>query len=280
MMRLQGATVLLTGASGGIGSALCAQLLERGATVLAVGRDPRRLQALASWTRNGAVVPVVADLATGEGREQVRLAAERHGPSILVLGHAQSAFGLFEEQTEAQLQALLQTNLVAPMLLVRSLLPLLERQPESAVVAIGSTFGSLGFPGFSAYSAGKFGLRGLMESLSREYADRPVRFQYLSPRATRTPFNSAGVEALNRELKTAQDEPEQVAAALVRAIETGQRRLQLGWPEKLFARLNGALPSLVDGSLRKQLPLIRRHARGQARATHEAGAFHEAIENR
>jgi hypothetical protein len=51
-----------------------------------------------------------------------------------------------------------------------------------------------------------------------------------------------------------------VAGQLVRAIERGDLRRQLGWPEKLFARLNGALPALVDRSLRAQLAIIRRHA--------------------
>ncbi|KRG68601.1 SDR family oxidoreductase [Pseudoxanthomonas dokdonensis] len=259
-MRLHGKQVVLTGASGGIGSALCAQLVKRGATVLAVGRSRERLQRLAMQAPSGQVVPVVADLASAEGRQHLREQAQAHTPSSLILAHAQSAFGMFEGQSEADLQRLLETNLTAPMLLLNALLPILQRQPQASVVAIGSTFGSLGFPGFSAYSASKFGLRGLFEALAREYADRPVEFLYLSPRATRTPFNNAAVEALNHELKVAQDDPEVVAASLADAIERGDRRLQIGWPEKLFARINGVLPSLVDGSLRKQLAVVRRHA--------------------
>lgn len=100
-----------------------------------------------------------------------------------------------------------------------------------------------------------------MEGLAREYADSDLRFQYLSPRATRTAFNTPAVEAMNREMKVAQDDPAAVAAQLVDAIAAGRRRLQIGWPEKLFARLNGALPGLVDRSLRAQLSIVRRHAR-------------------
>jgi short-subunit dehydrogenase len=263
MNALDGRTVLLTGASGGIGSALCDALVAAGARVVAVGRDEDRLRAVAARHEPGRIVTVIADLADAEG--PVRLAATvsqlQPTPSVLVLAHAQGAFGLFEQQSPQALQSLLNTNLVASMTLIHALLPMLRAHPQASVVAIGSTFGSLAFPGFAAYSASKFGLRGLMEGLAREHADTPLRFQYLSPRATRTAFNTPQVEAMNREMKVAQDEPVDVAAQLVAAIASGRRRMQIGWPEKLFARINGALPGLVDRNLAAQLPIVRRHAR-------------------
>lgn len=263
MIALSGRTVLLTGASGGIGSALCDALVGAGARVVAVARNEDRLQPLVQ--RHGAdrVIALAADLASDGGRAHVVMRASRidPSPSVLVLAHAQSAFGLFEDQSSESLQALVETNLVGPMQLIHALLPMLRRHERAAVVAVGSTFGSLAFPGFAAYSATKFGLRGLMEGLSREYADTGLQFQFLSPRATRTAFNSPQVEAMNREMKVAQDEPADVAARLVAAIADGRPRMQLGWPEKLFARINGALPGLVDRNLRSQLSIVRRHAR-------------------
>lgn len=269
--------MILTGATGGIGSALCAELIAAGARVVAVGRNPKTVGMLAARFPDGRVVPAIADLATANGREHV---AEIAGgmqptPSVLVLGHAQSAFGLFEQQSDKAIESLVQTNLIGSMLLIRQLIPVLQGQGDATVVLIGSTFGSLAFPGFAAYSASKFALRGLAEALSREYADTGLRFQYLSPRATRTGFNSDAVDALNAELKTPVDAPADVARQLVAAIIRGRRRVQLGWPEKLFVRLNGLLPGLVDRSLRSQLPAIRRHAGNESYLpeeipTHEA----------
>jgi short-subunit dehydrogenase len=274
-MELKGATVLLTGASGGIGSALCDELVAAGARVLAVGRDADRLSALARRHAAGQVVSFRADIATEAGRAELLARARelQPMPSLLVLAHAQGAFGLFAEQDDARLRQMLETNLVSPMLLVRAALPMLQAHAHSAVVAIGSTFGSLAFPGFAGYSASKFGLRGLMEGLSREFADQPIRFQYLAPRATRTSFNPPAVEALNRDTRVAMDEPADVARALVAAIVRGDKRLQIGWPEKLFARLNGVFPALVDRNLESQLPLIHRHARAH-------GVNPPALENR
>jgi short-subunit dehydrogenase len=250
MNPLDGRTVLLTGASGGIGAALCDALVAAGARAVAARHGP------------GRIVTMIADLADAEGPTRLAAAAAQlqPTPSVLVLAHAQGAFGLFEQQSPQALQSLLNTNLVASMTLIHALLPMLRAHPQASVVAIGSTFGSLAFPGFAAYSASKFGLRGLMEGLAREHADT-LRFQYLSPRATRTAFNTPQVEAMNREMKVAQDDPVDVAAQLVAAIASGRRRLQIGWPEKLFARINGVLPGLVDRNLAAQLPIVRRHAR-------------------
>lgn len=277
-MKLTGRTVILTGASGGIGAPLCAALIKAGAHVLAVGRDEGRLQSLAQQMHAGAMQWVAADVATSEGQARILQAAQamRPTPSVLVLAHAQSAFGMFEEQEPEVMARLLQTNLVAPMLLIRKLLPLLKTHEHASVAVLGSTFGSLAFPGFAAYSASKFGLRGLTEALAREYADTCVRFQYLSPRATRTPFNTPAVDALNDELKVASDAPADVARQLIQALERGTTRLQLGWPEKLFARLNALVPGLVDRNLRTSLPIIQRHAR-RPRPTLPENAHHETI---
>ena len=266
MNGVAGRGVLLTGASGGIGQCLALRLAEAGATVYAVGRRADALHALAARARPGAIRPVVADLATADGIDAVRRAAAA-APipvSLLILGAADSRFGLFEHSSVVDVQAQVATNLVAPMLLVRALLPCLMRLPEAGVVGIGSTFGSLGYPGFAAYSASKFGLRGFLEALAREHVDTPLRVQYLSPRATRTALNSVAVDAMNAELGVAVDDADHVAVALLEAIQAGTRRRQLGWPERLFARLNGLLPELVDRALAKQLPTVRRFARAAA----------------
>ena len=147
------------------------------------------------------------------------------------------------------------------MLLVQALLPLLHREPQAAVVNIGSTFGSIGHPGFSAYCASKFGLRGFSEALARELADTGIVVSYLAPRATQTDLNSAAVVDFNHAAGNAVDPPAVVAAAVLDMLRTGQTRRWLGWPERFFAWLNQAFPSLVDRALRSQLGLIKSHAK-------------------
>jgi short-subunit dehydrogenase len=155
---------------------------------------------------------------------------------------------------------MVQTNMLSPMLLCQSLVPLLKQREQAAIVNIGSIFGSIGHPGFTAYCATKFGLRGFTEALQRELADSSVRVSYLAPRATRTDLNSEAVTALNEALGNATDTPEHVAAELMRVLGQKRRQRYMGWPESLFVRLNGLFPGLVHNALTRKLHIIRQHA--------------------
>ena len=270
-MKIKDAYVLITGATGGIGGALALACLSRGARVLATGRSQEKLLKLVR--RAGANADrldwVSAELDSAEGREQLlrAVAARASAPTLLIHAAACNQLGLFSAQAEADIERMFALNVLAPLALTRALLPKLLMHDQSAVVAIGSTFGSIGYPGFAAYSATKFALRGAFESLSREYADSRVRFQWISPRATDTEMNDARSQALNRELGVRVDSVDSVSQQVLQSIESGERRRQLGWPEKLFARLNGVFPELVDRALRAQLPTIRRHAASAAPIT-------------
>ena len=169
-------------------------------------------------------------------------------------------FGMLDEVDDAAIERMFAINAIAPMQLTRALLPTLRSQPMSAILNIGSVFGSLGYPGFTAYSATQFALRGFTEALRRELADAKIGVHYFAPRATKTGMNAAAVDRMNAELKVAMDPPAQVAAAACAMLEAGKASAVFGWPEKLFVRINALLPGVVDGSLRKQLPVIRRHA--------------------
>ncbi|AOE86601.1 SDR family oxidoreductase [Pseudomonas sp. TCU-HL1] len=257
-MRLTDCRVLLTGASGGIGLALAEQLCMRGAQVLAVSRHPETLARLRqrhpqqlSW--------VGADLRQAHGRQQVLEAARGMGGiNVLVNAAGVNAFAMLEQVDEGQIEDMLALNVTATLQLTRTLLPVLRQQSHGLVVNVGSIYGSIGYPGYAVYCASKFALRGFSEALRRELADTPVNVLYVAPRATRTSMNSQAAMALNAELKVGVDEPEQVASAVIAAIEKDLSELYLGWPEKFFVRLNGMLPGIVDRALHKQLPIIRR----------------------
>ena len=256
---------LITGASGGIGRALAQELHGRGASVLLVGRNAQALEGAAQefGGRSARVDWCAADLATAEGRARVVEATSRWGGSginVLVNNAGRGDFGMLDELDDAAIERLFAINAIAPMQLTRALLPKLRAQPAGAILNIGSVFGSLGYPGFTAYSATKFALRGFTEALRRELADSKVGVHYFAPRATRTGMNAPAVDRMNAELKVAMDPPAAVAAAACAMLEAGKTSTVFGWPEKLFVRINALLPGVVDGSLRKQLPVIRRHA--------------------
>ncbi|MCM2318922.1 MAG: SDR family oxidoreductase [Pseudomonas sp.] len=262
-MQLSECRVLLTGATGGIGQLLAERLCAGGARVLLVGRQATRLEQLVAQC-HGRAEGVCADITASAGREAVLQAAWRFGGINLLINAAGiNHFSMLEQHDEEALAALVQLNVTATLQLTHRLLPMLREQDQALVVNIGSTFGSIGYPGFSAYCASKFALRGFSEALRRELADTRVKVMYIAPRATRTSMNEQSVVAMNDELKVAMDAPALVAAAVVAAIGRESEELYLGWPEKLFVRLNSLLPRVVDQALRKQLPIIQRFARNK-----------------
>lgn len=263
-MKPSDCRALVTGASGGIGRAIADELCGQGARLLVVGRSRERLDALAARFP-GRIEVVQADLATPAGRDAVAAAAGRFGDvNCLVNAAGVNRFGLLEQQDEAEIAALVTVNITATLQLTRRLLPELRRRDRALVVNIGSTFGSIGYAGFTTYCASKFALRGFSEALRRELADTRVGVLYIAPRATRTAMNSSDVVAMNDALKLAMDDPRAVAAAVVCAVRAEREEVFLGWPERFFVRLNGLLPRQVDHALRRQLPIIKRFARSRS----------------
>ena len=266
-MRLDGKTVLITGASGGIGCLLAEQLAATGANLLLAGRNEEALAATATRLRatgTAHVSVITADLCDAAGRNTLtqHCLTLPQGLFGLINNAGSNHFAWLENQSEQELQQQITLNLLAPILLTRALLPALQRAPTARILNVGSTFGSIGHPGYSAYCASKFGLRGFTEALRRELADTHVQVMYVAPRATATSLNANNVVALNRELGNAMDPPTQVALEIAKVFLAGEpAQCFLGFPEKLFARINQVFPAIVDAALRKQLPVIRRFAR-------------------
>jgi short-subunit dehydrogenase len=261
---------LITGGAGGIGGAIADELLTRGASVLLVDRDAVALErAVHRLARFGdRVGTLAADLTIAVDRQRItsEAAAWRGGINVLVNNAGINHFRMFEDQPPDQLDLAVSINVLAPIHLCHSLLPHLKRQAEACILNTGSVFGAIGYPGYTVYSATKFAVRGFTEALRRELVDTSVRVHYVAPRATRTGINTSAVERMNEELGVAMDPPDVVARAVCDMLAGGGAEAVIGWPEKLFARVNSLLPRLVDGALRKQLPVIRRYA-GEGAAT-------------
>jgi short-subunit dehydrogenase len=258
-MKLAQARALVTGASGGIGAAVVAEIVRNGGKVLITGRDEESLQRLArALDREGETIAVLAaDVTRAGDRRKIVDAACRYGVNVLINNAGVASFGMFSDASGEDVEHAFAVNVLAPMHLCKDLLPHLRRQQRAHIVNIGSVFGAIGYPGHATYSATKFALRGFSEALRRELGNTNVRLHYLAPRATRTKFNCSAVEALNAKFGVAMDAPERVALAVRHMLEAEQADAVIGWPEKLFVRINAVLPGLVDRALAKQLPAIR-----------------------
>lgn len=260
-MNLHGKSILLTGATGGIGAEVALALSQAGARLLLTGRDPNKLVALLARLSGSGHLALAADLANADDRAKLVAKAQRMPINILINLAGTNEFSLLTDTSEGSIAQQLDMNLLAPITLCHDLAVHLAAQSESAIVNVGSILGSIGVAGSSVYCASKFGLRGFSEALRREYADTPLQVFYVAPRATDTAMNSAQVRQMNTELGTATDSPQQVASLIVETLQQDRRVRYFGWPERLFVRLNALFPALVDRALLKQLPIIRSYAK-------------------
>ncbi len=258
-MPLNQARILLTGATGGLGQELARQLHAQGAYLLLTGRDTELLGTLQkSLGKNVDVAH--ADLNRGDGIANLAQVARTADINLLINNAGASAFDLFENQPWPTVDQVLLTCLHAPIHLTHTLLPWLRLQPQAAIVNIGSSFGSIPFPGFVAYSAAKSGLKGFSQALRRELYDTHVSVIHISPRAIRTALNNAKVIALNHALNSTIDEASSVAEQILDALIRNVPEVHIGFPESLIAKLNGSFPGLIDRALGSKLPMVKQHA--------------------
>lgn len=263
-MNFTDKVILITGAAGGIGSCTARRLGSLGSRLILTDVSAGPLSALAREleARGIQALPVVADISDPHDRARLVGVSSELGLGMLVNIAGINPFGLFPEQSDADIEKTFAINTVAPIALCRALVPLLERHEDAHIVNVGSIFGSLAYPGFALYSASKFAIRGFTEALRRELSDTSIQVHYVAPRATRTALSTDRISAMNAQLRVATDDPEVVARAIEHALQRSRREVFLGRPERLFAMLNALVPGLVDRALRKQLPVIRRFAQG------------------
>lgn len=266
-MNLRNQRILLTGAGGGIGRILGEQLTAKGGHLCRLVRqiDPEPNSANRLVVHDSQTLTLACDITQSHQRDETihSLKQAWGGVDILINLAGVLDFRPFQDTDPAMLQRMIQVNIEAPMQLARALLPGMLERGQGRIVNVGSMFGSIGFPYFAAYSTTKFALRGYSQALRRELAGTGVGVTYISPRAVNTPLNPPVVHEMAARGMMHMDEPEPVARAIVRAIEKERSEAYLGFPESLFARLNGLFPSLVDKALTKQTPSLLAFASGQ-----------------
>lgn len=256
---LEGRVCVLTGATGGIGQALAAVLAAQGAKLILAGRDARSLAALDARLPTGSVIEIMqGDLTRDDARRALAERAAQQTADTLINLCGQNDVSLFEFQRAETIESMLAANLHTPLQLTRRMLPAMKHLRRPLIVNVGSVFGQIGYPGYAAYCATKFGLRGFSEALRRELDDSTVRVVHVEPRATRTGMNRGVGDRLNEALGNRVDPPEVVARCIARAMATARPSTVIGMPERLYARINAFLPSVIDRSLASRLGILKK----------------------
>jgi NADP-dependent 3-hydroxy acid dehydrogenase YdfG len=238
-VKLPGASVLLTGASGGIGDAVALELYRHGARLTLTGRRTDRLAALAA--RTGART-VACDLADRPAVE--RLACELGPVDVLVANAGVPAGGPIGDHSVGDIDTALDVNLRAPIVLARILVESMIARGGGHIVFMASLSGKSASPGGSLYSATKFGLRGFALGLRQDLHAHGVGVSTIFPGF----ISDAGMFAesgatLPRMIGTRT--PQDVARAVVEAIEEDRGEIDVApLGLRVGARLSGLAPGL------------------------------------
>jgi short-subunit dehydrogenase len=210
-MRWAGATVVVTGASRGIGRAVVDAARSRGARVGAISRTPLSVPSVAWQAADvGDRAQVDAALAA--------LSAELGPVDILVANAGIGAYGAFADADVAEIERLVQVNVLGTVYPVKAVLPGMIARRRGHIVVVSSVAGRFGAPFEAAYSATKFAQVGLAEALSVEVSAVGVGVSVVDPAVVDTAFFEARGHAYERPFPRPMPAA-RVADAVVRAVE-------------------------------------------------------------
>ncbi len=245
-MQIAGSSVLLTGATGGIGQAIARALGGRGAKLIITGRRVEVLEPLAAEV--GART-IGADLS--DRGELTRLLDEAGPVDVLIANAALPATGQLESFSLEEIDRALDVNLRAPIMLARSLLPGMLERGRGHLLFVSSLAGKATTPRSALYNASKYGLRGLASGLRADLRGSGVGVSAVFPGFIRDAgmFADAGV-SLPTGVGTRS--PEDVARAVVAAIERNRGEVDVApLPLRVGAMFAGLAPELAASVSRR-----------------------------
>jgi NAD(P)-dependent dehydrogenase (short-subunit alcohol dehydrogenase family) len=183
--RMEGQSVLVTGAARGVGEAIARSAAREGARVTAVDQDPTGLASLAEAARLQGlqIQTIVADISTSEGNARAVAGAEHHfGPlNTFIANAAVIRFADTLATTEEDWDAIHRVNLKGVHLGIQAAVPSMRRSGGGSLILLASVLGVVGDPLLPAYGAAKGGLRALCRSVAVAYGAENIRCNTICP---------------------------------------------------------------------------------------------------
>lgn len=256
-MNLHEKRILITGGTSGIGLALATQALRRGASVLVTGRRKAAVDAALAQLQaeGGKVHGVAADVSTSAGRAATLDAARERlaGLDVLVNNAGAVRAGRLETMTDAEVGAMVGTNLLGPIFLTRDALPMLRASGEALVVNVSSGIALVPMPFYAVYAAVKAAVVRFGDAMRRELHGEGVNVLNAYPTATDTPMMKTGNRAVPM------DDADAVALAITQAIEQGHREVIRGGDARLQLILEErSSPEALDARFAAMKPMLER----------------------
>jgi NAD(P)-dependent dehydrogenase (short-subunit alcohol dehydrogenase family) len=255
-------TVLITGASSGIGKATALYFSDRGWNVAATMRSPEKAT---GWPSRDGLALLRLDVTDAESiHKALADTLTRFGAIAAVVNNAgYGLVGPFEGATPEQIERQVGTNLVGVMNVVREILPIFRRQGSGVIANVSSVGGRVTFPLYSLYHATKWGLEGFSEALQFELKPLNIRVKIIEPGPIKTDFYDRSMDLTSKPGLTAYDNyvarampalqkanetargPEVVARVIYKAVTDGSWKLRYSANGALFLALRRLFPESI-----------------------------------
>ena len=190
MESLKGKNVLIVGATGGIGAETAKLMQSSGARLFLAGRNAGKLQELASSLGIPAERTFAADVTNEQSIAGMAQAFHAQAPAVDVLVIL-SGIGIIkpmESLSIEEFQRTINTNLTGPFLLMKYFLPAMKEQKKGLIINIPGVLGKVPMAGAAAYSASKYGLVGMMQSIREELKRTEIRITNIFMGGVDSPF--------------------------------------------------------------------------------------------
>jgi short-subunit dehydrogenase len=269
MRSLPGTTAALTGAAGGIGTALARQFAASGCHLALCDVDGPALERLADdlRTHGRRVTTHVVDVRDREAMGRWADAVEEaHGGLDLLINNAGvTSWGLFAEQDPADVAWVMDVDVRGVMNGCHAFLPLLQKSADGHIVNMSSMIALMGIPMQSTYTAAKWAVRGFSRALRVELCAAEIGVTTVMPGAIATPFlqnartdDAGGTTLMTRLMLDYGTSPEWVARRVQRAVLANRSEIRVGWDSHLVWATQtfapGLLPWLFRFSFRRFTP--------------------------
>ncbi|MHA7280697.1 SDR family NAD(P)-dependent oxidoreductase [Arthrobacter sp. MDT2-2] len=247
------ATVVITGASSGIGRATARLFADGGARLVLAGRDADTLEAVAAECRDrgAAVLAVPTDVGSEDDVDRLADAAVQHfgGIDVWVGNASLYSFGTFEQTPSEVFDRIIEVNLLGQVYGARAALRVFRRQGRGVLVSVASMYSRITTPLVSPYVTSKFGLLGFLEVLRMETRNAPdIHVCAVLPATIDTPIHQHAANYTGRPVRPLPPvvDPVRVARAIVRVSRRPRRLTQVGRVQSMFVYARALAPAAYE----------------------------------